>query len=154
MGEKVSKRRERKMSREEHVRRITPLDEAVLADLDWERQSISAAIHTIQESAIVLADAGFKLNAYEAVQLGTALELRDIRKCSNSICQFLGIVSDLADNIADDLARIRKLRTEFKTRQLKLLEQEDAIRKEAERKAAKAEYAQRHRDAVKAAAEQ
>ena len=148
---KLTNKERKQMSRDAQLEKITPMDPAVLADIDYERARIAKMIQEYMNNVRVLAESALKIDAHEASQLGVAIEVRDIVKSSNSIAQFMGIISYLNDNISDDITTIYHRRREFQLRQLRAWTQEDMIAKEAERKAQKAAYEQKRRDKAKEA---
>ena len=148
---KLSKKEKRQESRMAQLEKITPMDPAVLADIDYERARVTKMIHEYMNNVRVLAECALMIDAHEARQLGVAIEVRDIVKSSNAISQFMGIISDLNDNISDDITTIYHKRREFQERQLRAWAAEDEIAKEAERKAKKAAYEQKRRDKAKEA---
>lgn len=146
---KLSKKEQQKVNREAHVAEITPMDPAILADVDYERAKVGEMIRKYNENVRELAEYALKIDAHEARQLGVAIEVRDIVKSSNAMVQLFGIIANLNSNISSDIATIHKARTEFMEKRLKAMVVQEQAEKDTARKAAKAACEKNRRDKAK-----
>lgn len=121
------------------IDQITPLDSAILSDIDYERRVAHKAIGGISDNVRILAESGLKLDMHDSRQLGVAMEVRNIQYNGTSIRQYLGIVQLLLEEMDRDLKMIHYKRKEFARALLLNRVRQEAAQKKEERRAKEAE---------------
>ena len=121
------------------VEDITPLDGALLADLDYERAVLSKAIANIRSNVKVLTKSAIKLDDHDAKQLICGVQVHNIKNGATAIQMYIEMAELLLVHMSDDLKTIHKRRKDFQRSYLFKLAQEEALRKEEEKRKADAE---------------
>ena len=121
------------------LEKITPLDSAILSDIDYERAVAYKAVEGISDNVRILAESGLKLDMHDSRQLGVAMEVRNIQYNGTSIRQYLGIVQLLLEEMDRDMKTIYYKRKEFMRVLLLNRARQEAAQKEEERRAKEAE---------------
>lgn len=121
------------------VEDITPLDGALLADLDYERAVLSKATANIRSNVKVLTKSAIKLDEHDAKQLICGVQVHNIKNGATAIQMYIEMAELLLVHMSDDLKTIHKRRKDFQRSYLFKLAQEEALRKEDEKRKADAE---------------
>lgn len=121
------------------VEDITPLDGALLADLDYERAVLSKTITNIRSNVKVLTKSAIKLDEHDAKQLICGVQVHNIKNGATAIQTYIEMAEMLLVHMSDDLKTIHKRRKDFQRSYLFKLAQEEALRKEEEKRKADAE---------------
>lgn len=111
-----------------------PLNEATLADIDFDRARILKSINDLDENIKRLEKSALLLDIHDARNLLCEIQVHNVRNGATAVAQYCGIAKMMLENMREDMAFIRDRRKQFKQDMLRHFATIDAMEKEKERR--------------------